>query len=330
MNRKDEILIIYHNDLDGLCSAVILIFCLEKIEFKPKKIISLSMDSVKKFLNEEKFDYDKVFILDLSISQFKEIKRLKENVILIDHHPSERKLKNLIHVNPRFVKSDIYMPVSYVMYKICGKIVDMREKEWVAVLGILADYAYEDCKDVVDRWIKIRTREELWNTRFGRVVVILDGALRELGTNNIMKKLLKADSLNEIENCDEILKAYEKFKVEYKRCKEEFWENLDEVKELNLVFSSIKSKYEKLGSSLSTEISRKNPEQIVILFDEKDGYTKVHGRCQSGTINIGKVLEYATRDIGQGGGHEKAGGGIIQKNKKSLFKKRVVSAVLSI
>ena len=116
-------LLAYHHDSDGICSAAIMLKFFPK--FRPMPLEGPRLDSsiVKEMLSGKP---SVILFLDLPVDQEPEkLEQLKRHskIAVIDHHIAERDLsrKGMIHMNPKLDK-DIYLPTSYMVYKIMEKL----------------------------------------------------------------------------------------------------------------------------------------------------------------------------------------------------------------
>ncbi|MEM5802009.1 MAG: DHHA1 domain-containing protein [Candidatus Aenigmatarchaeota archaeon] len=328
--KKDEkILIIHDKDLDGICSGIILIKTLEKIGIgkiysRPLSIRDILEKNELEKLNFKKFS--KIIVLDLAIYQAqKNSKFFEKDILIIDHHPIFPKLKNkrIVLLNPRKKHPEIYQPTSYITYKFCSALTYIKDLEWLAVLGTIADYGYEDCKDLLKKYVRIKKKDCLWRTKFGKSANLLSAYISIFGEKKAFDFLKKCENINEILKNEKLKATFEKYKKLIKIKEEEFWKNAEIFPELNLIFAIISKKKEISGSVIASKVSTKNPDKIIILLEKSDGYFKIHGRNQSGRIHMGNLLRYST--LSRGGGHREAGGASINVKDLESFKKRFIN-----
>lgn len=307
---EEKILLVFHQDVDGICSAAIAFFALRRLGLKPE-IISVDIENWKKILKIEK-NFEKLIFLDLQIP---EVEKNEEKILIIDHHIPKIKVKNLI--NPRILNKMIYQPASYIAYKFFSNFVDIKDKEWIATLGTIADYGFEDCRDLLNKWIKVKKKENVWRTKFGKAAILLYNAAIEIGFENAFKILLKSKNLKSLSKNERIKKANKRFEKYYKQKIKEFWKNAEKIEKANLIFCVMKKLKKRVGSIIVTRLSRKYPDKTIFLLTERGKFYKIHAR--GGKVNLGRLLE----KMSVGGGHEKAAGGIIKKNELQIFKKRL-------
>lgn len=315
---EEKVVLIYHHDIDGVCSATIATKAMERLGKKFHKKIPTDYIKIKKDVKNLE-GADKIIILDIGTKEdFADF--LKKPTLIIDHHQVKFDLNSekIILINPLFDNPEIYQPATYLSYKFFSEIVDLEDLIWIVVLGITGDYTYDDCKDVVDRMIKVKDRDELQESRFGKVMKLLNGASYDLGMRKILEILLSVIKIEEIEDNQELKEAFAKYEVAFEEGKTQFWKNSETFGDV--VFSPIKPKYERLGSSIINEESKKNPDKILFLFEDLGDIFDIDARFQTGKLHLGKLL---SRVCG-GGGHRRAAGGHIKKDELEATKKKIL------
>lgn len=327
VKNNDKVLVIHHTDVDGLVSAAILLKTFERLGLKISKVIASSNEEIGEDIRKIK-DFDKTIILDIDICYLKqELTDLEKDILLIDHHPPRSNLNSekIVYINPRLEHPEIYQPASYVLYKFLSRIVNLKDIEWLAALGTIGDYGFGDCKDLLEKWIKIRKKKELIRTVFWKNVKMLNGAIAELGFDSALQILKEADSLEALRKNEEIKEPYREFDKKLKEVEQEFWENSREIKEVGLIISEVRSKHGRVSSFFSTEVGTKHPDKIIIIMRRKNGKYSINARHEAGRVDLGKIIENCTKGMGGGGGgHRHAAGAIILAKNKSMFEERLI------
>jgi len=318
----EKISVFYHKDLDGVTSAIFTKMLLDGIGVKIVKFMPLkSRDEMS--LKKEIRGCDKAIVLDVPLDKLP-----KGRILYIDHHPMKNfNSKNVVHINPTLEFPEIYQPVCYLVYRLFSEIIDMKKYEWVAVLGTVADYGYDDCRDLLDKWIKVKNRDEMWNTVFGKVAIKINGSFYYLKEEEVMKIVVSAKNIQELNRNEKINSAWKSYEKIYLRAKKEFYKNKIEVRKANLVLSTITGNNRVYtGSSISNELSRKYPDRVLVVIEKLKDFYRAHARQQSGRVHMGKLMKACSRGIGSGGGHKQAASASIRidKNKLKLFKERLV------
>jgi len=322
----DSTALIFHRDVDGLSSASIVIHAMKKMNLEVTKTFAATNNSIEDVIKKmEKFN--KIIIVDIDITYLKTfLLSLKKEIFVVDHHPPRKDLnsKQIIYINPRFEDAEIYQPASYILHKFFSNFLDMRDVEWLAVVGTAGDYGYENCKDLMGKWIKIKSKKELFKTEFGKAAMELNGAGAIVGYENVLDELLKLRNVEEIFKNETIASGNKQFLKKYEMVKKLFLKNMKEVKELNLVISEIKSlEKQRFGSPLVTEWGSMYPKKIIILISKENGVCSINARYADGKIHLGELMGKCCRGIGGGGGHRQAAGGTISSNNVEIFKNRV-------
>ena len=327
LKPADKLILVHHKDADGTYSAAIATIALQRLNKKVDKIVTGTTEKSDEIISAIK-NYNKVIIVDIGIDLlFKELNKLDKEILYIDHHLTvDKKLsENIVYINPRLEDDRTYQPATYVVYKFFSQLVDLSDKEWLAVVGTIGDYGYEDCRDLLDRYIKVKEKGDIWKTKYGKVVIETVGAATEIGFGNLLKILIETDGFEELTRNKKIKTAYKKYENLYETAKKQFWKNAEKFDDVNLIFSVLSSKVERVGSAIATETSTKYPDKIVFLLERIEGFYKIHARYQKGNINLGKML----REMGVGGGHGPAAGGKIKIKELNDFKRRLIKELES-
>lgn len=313
LGKDESIVLIYHDDCDGVCSAALMISTLKAFGKKLERAIPLGIEKIGK-LNEIIKDFDKVILLDLPIASLeKKLHDVKKPILIIDHHPYKNmKYNNVFFINPLIEDPNVYKPTSYLIYKIFSK--KLKKRKWIACVGTVGDFGIKDCGDLV----KIKDGEKIWESKFGKAANVVNSCLSLFGPEKTLERILASNNLNDFLRKRDVILAFENFEKEMKRCEDEFKTKLESYGKV--IISEIKPKYKRVGSALTTKIATNYPDKIIIVFEDAGKFFKVHGRCRNDKIHIGRIFE----KIGIGGGHKNAGGGIIKKIDKNKVKTKIL------
>lgn len=322
---SEKVLLIHHTDTDGYCSGAIFIAALKKLgKIENVDLVAASNDGLEDLIKSEKINsYDKIIILDIDVPYLEdEFKKFKGQIFIADHHSIRKDLNSdkLVYINPRFENEEIYQPASYITFKLLSSITDLKDKEWLAVLGTVGDFAFDDCRDLLEKWVGVETKDDLIKTKFWQVSKILYGAII-VGTKNVIEMLLKYESVSELESDAILLAGYNKFEEELEKIKKEFWENAEKID--NVIISKIDPSLKRVSSVITTDVSLDHKDKIVILLEKRGENFKISARFQSGKTHLGKLLEKCCSL--SGGGHRNAAGGLIKVSDFEDFKHCVVS-----
>ncbi|MBU3957637.1 MAG: hypothetical protein KKB25_01015 [Nanoarchaeota archaeon] len=326
LTGADRILIVFHRDADGLCSAVIARKALERSGLKPDIMVT-HLEKTAELESVAKSKYSAVIFLDLALDHLGgRFWNGKQKVLIIDHHPFHKDMnsRNVAHFNSHFF-SEGYLPASYLTYKIFSGIAEIKDIEWISVLGTIADYGYDDCRDLLDKYISVSEKKEMFGTKYGKAAAMVNGASFFLGFDKMAEILMSAKNVDEFLENKKIGGYYEKFSREIESLKSEFWKKSENVGKA--YFAHIESKIDRIQSSLLTQLSTENPEKILIIFHKAKNNIKLSGRAQTG-YDLGTIFKKAAEFAGgSGGGHKPAAGALIPAENIGIFKKKVAEMV---
>ena len=326
LTGKDKILIVFHRDADGLCSAVIARKALERIGLKPDIMVT-HLEKTAELESVAKSKYDAVIFLDLALDHLGgNFWNGKQKVLIVDHHPyrNDMNSKNVVHFNSHFF-SEGYLPASYLTYKIFSEIAGIKDIEWVSVLGTIADYGYDDCRDLLDRYISVKEKGEMFGTKYGKAAAMVSGASFFLGFGKMAEILSSASGADEFMKNRKIVDYYEKFSKEIERLKKEFWNAAEKTGKV--YFAHIESRIERIQSSLLTQLSTENPEKVLVICHKDGENIKLSGRAQTG-YDLGTIFMKAAEFAGgSGGGHKPAAGAMVPASNIEKFRKKVAEMV---
>ncbi len=322
LKPSDSLILVHHKDADGSYSAAIISIAMKRMGKKIDKIVTGTTEKSDEIVKAIK-KYDKAIIVDIGIDLlFKELNKMEKEILYIDHHLTvdEKLSKKIVYINPRLEDEKIYQPATYVVYKFFSQLVGISDKEWLAVIGTVGDYGYEDCRDLLDRYFKVADKRDMWKTKYGKAVIVTVGAATGIGFGSLLKILIGSNNLEELVGNKKIKSGYKRYEKLYEDAKKLFWKNVEKFDDVNLMFSVISNDIKRVGSAIATETATKYPDKIIFLLEKTDNFYKIHARHQKGTINLGKLL----REMGVGGGHGPAAGGKIAIKDLDSFKERVI------
>ncbi len=348
LTEDDRILVVNHWDMDGSCSAAIISKILEEVRGKGADFVKVP-EGRKHFIGEEterlvkRKDLNKLIVLDISVpaQRVSELSgKLGLDVLVIDHHDFDRDPDKGILVNPRKQNPDIYIPAS----KLCNDISKRfgMDLDWIAGLGIIQDFGVNQAMGLFEKLKRLHPKyfpsnlsqyNLAKNCRYGTyssVMNVKPYKNTNRCSNLAFRVLTESRGLKYIESHEgykELYKCYENVSEEIENIKKNFDENREVFEDKKLVFFTFKSPYH-INSSLATQISVEKKEWAFITFRVFNGNVNVSSRCQSGRINLGKILKNAlTPDIAkdaEAGGHRKAAGASLYKKHLSKFKENIL------
>lgn len=317
-------LFLYDNDLDGLASFLIL----RRFLGRGKGEVIKASNSVKAsdFQFVEKTNPDTIFVLDKpSVEKgfLEEATKKNLKVIQIDHHIKDGETAEFYY-NPMEI-SKTNEPVSFL----CQKIANRKEDVWVSLIGCISDcYLPEFVKDFKEKELldyNYKTAFDiLYNTQFGKIIKILDFALRDSPkkVKSMVDFLINAKSINELvgenEKNKEIFQRAEKISHIYSKL-------LKEVESLNhkdIIFYKYSGNMG-LNRDLSNELAYKHPNKKIIIAYIKDNNCKISLRWMKGDIRTPALKAIKTIEGATGGGHEHAPGIQLSSSDLETFKNNI-------
>ena len=302
----------FHADSDGVVSAYFLTRELERLGVSYKLCPSLGPSvEIEGKLN---------VALDLSQVKFKE----KENLV-IDHHITKK--FEVFHINPRF--SGFEWPVSFITYALFG---DIREI-WIAAIGIVGDWAaekvpskfWENMEALYPFLVNSRKQEELVKGPLGEMAFMIDSVIavdRQDGAIYALKALKYAKDPKSFLSGEGRAKRLKKMAKKIKEEVETVFGN--ETVTENFVLLKFSSKY-RIKSLVAARAKEKYPGKLIVVAQEEKDKIRLSFR---GGKELDKLVKELTCGIGDGGGHEKASGGWIYKEKWREFKRRLFNKFL--
>ncbi len=336
IGTDDNIIVIFHNDADGIASAALFSIFLKSHANREPYLISQPMPVDKNLMQKIKTTIpSKIVFLDLAIDQSRDllekISRIA-SVLIIDHHQISKNSneKNIVHFNPRFGKPDVYQSNSYLTYKIFSEIMDMSSWLWIAGIGIIGDYDVSDSMDLINE-IKKKypsiSIEPLLRSELGRIVDMISAtrATKSLTPEQLVHLLIKAKNLEAFSKNREIMDSYEKIEMEIAGIMVDFEKSAERFP--GIIFYDMTSEYN-LRSPISTKVSEMHPDKLVVVHQTVGSRIKLSARNQTRRFDVSKLLQQACRGLGaSAGGHANAAGAMLKKDDWEKFRERLIKSV---
>ena len=300
-NLRGKVKIVTHRDIDGVCSLAILLNFLETREVEEEHEF---MEAYLDKLNTT----DQMIFLDISLDNI--LKFATDKTLVIDHHPYSKKIDKITFYNPRENDPESYIPTTYLIYEVISEIEDIDEMKWIVAVGIVGDRGdlnSEFCRN----FIKDFDYEKL--ELAARFIFSADLIDHNKGLEKALQILKKSKKLDEVLDNIYLKYCYDEVQREIQNSKKKI------EKEDNVFFIEIDTKYN-IKSIIASNFLDKYKDAIVIAYYSRENYYYISGRTNT-NLNIGKIFgEVAKTCGGSGGGHEKAAGARIKKDKIELFK----------
>jgi len=309
-NLKGKVKVVTHRDADGVCALAILLKFLEKRGIEEKHEFREAY--IDKLCKEEQ-----MIFLDLCLDNIS--KYVSSKTLIIDHHPYSSKINNIFFYNPREIDQKAYIPTSYLVYEIVSEIENIENLKWIAAIGIVGDRGdlnSEICKD----FIKEFDREKLeLASRYIFSAELID---HDKGLENVLQILKNSKNLDNFLENNYLRDCYEKTQKELTSSKKKI------EKENNIIFVELDTKLN-IKSIIASQFLEeyKNKDIIVVVYYLRENYYYISARTNM-DINLGKIFKIVTKNIGGvGGGHEKAAGARVDKDKIDIFKEELISEI---
>jgi single-stranded DNA-specific DHH superfamily exonuclease len=322
LDKSQNPLFLFDNDVDGLCSAAIL----QRASGKGKSVAIKTFPGLdQSYLRRiDELNPDYVFILDKAEIDLDFLKGVHERslpVICIDHHPvklDKEKTELAKFYNSAETGEE---PTTYLAHMIYER----EEDEWLAMIGCIGDvYKPDFAKSFAKNNPELFNNsysafDALFKTEIGRVASMLNFGLKDTTTNvlGIIRLLNKAknvyDLLEENANTKTLHKRYKELNTICQKQVEKGNKNAGK-KMVYLEYSG--------ETSMSAEISNRlmfdHPEKDIIVVFNKNEAARISLRGK----NAKKIVDNVVLKIphSMGGGHEVACGAKIPSEEVENFK----------
>lgn len=347
IDSGDRVVIAHGHDNDSICSAVVLYKMLKNFK-KVRAMLFATKDNFA--LRDEdaddvaKMEPDHIIAVDIahaSPTSHVEKTLSSNDTLVIDHH-EPIKVPGIVYCNPRNYDKKIYMPVSYIAYKIYEKFGDASDVAWIAGIGVLSDHAvsiaadlFEKIKDAEPKLLgqTILKEEDLFSySILGTLAKIFDSARvveGRIGSTLAAMVLSRAKSYDEIINprnrdAEKLMNWSETVRKEFKRLVADFNKKRKLIKR-NIIFYEIPSKLF-IKSSLSGYLVQFYGDKILVVAQKIGSELDVSfRRGEDVKTDLSRLAKKAVGGIpgAEGGGHEAASGARIPVKYISRFLKQL-------
>jgi len=335
LERAQNPIFLYDNDIDGLCSYALL----RRFTGRGKGIAVKSHPAIDtryaKRIQELGGDY--VFVLDrhtLGAEFVNEMSMLQIPIVWIDHHNvgNEKHQYEMLNVyNPTKNRKKSSEPTTYLCYSATQR----KEDNWLVLMGCIADHYMPDSL-IVDEfvennatfWGKNITKpfDALYSTPVGRLTRSLSFGLKDSVSHvvELQNFLINCNSVNALEN---ELESESAFANKYKEIAKKYSALLSDAKKSasdKLVFYSYGGQLS-ISSDLANELSYLFPKRYICVAYSSGPITNISMRGDNVNkilLEILPLLERAT-----GGGHRDAVGARINTADLDKFKTELENRV---
>jgi single-stranded DNA-specific DHH superfamily exonuclease len=336
IREAESVCLVTHTDTDGICSGAIFLKALKKITKKEADLVLASANILANRSFYERLPTSELYVFtDLPLDQSWEVASQKignKKIMIMDHHIPKKNLNSsrIVHINPMFDR-DVYYPASKIVFDVFSEIVDIKELDWLAVVGIIGDMGVPDTKTFVRRVMKKYGVEpknkDPRESAFGRIDELIGSAMvcrGEEGAMEAIRIVERSEDYKGLLNNAKLGAYREKVEKNLEELKKEFEKKAEYYKEIDTLIFEMTPKYN-IGSVLATVLSKKIENKTIIIINRRGNIANLNFRRQDGKVDMKELAEFATKGFGKGGGHKKAAGGTIGIDKVEEFKIRAVS-----
>lgn len=341
ITKKDRAAVIHDTDADGVCSAVIIAKCIERLRGKrvelhmpmDKKEHGLTPSILKKL---RKHKINKLIALDFSAEQ--NLKLLKQaekqaQILVIDHHKlyADYQTKKTILYKPQYftkIKPYTYCTAK-LAYDAANRVTDMTDLDWMAASASIGDVATKPWK----KWLKkvfkkykIKEKKDPFHTKLGQIAATIKST--EVYDIKLIPRCYQV--LYKSKKPDDVLKSkltkYKKIiDKELQKHLRLFEKKAEKHKDIRIYEMS--SKYA-IHSALSTIAGIKHPHQTIIIINKPDRMARVSARRSDKKKAVNLLLENAVKGFKEAnaGGHVPSAGAGFPKKYLKQFKQRIIKA----
>jgi len=342
INSGDKVVVVHDDDCDGICSgAIIGLFVKKLFDYFPKLVstewnVSLTERVVGQILKEKATHVIFVDTPELPKDFLDKLKK-KMKILIIDHHTPE-KYDGIVYCNPRKFEAKIYMPVSYISYRIFEKIIESKDVIWVSGVGVLGDHGVESCEDLFEELkatypemvgdVELKDDFLYENSIVGQLTKIIDSGRvvgGKRGAELVSKTLMEVKDYHEIlegsnENTKKMLRWSDVARKEFERLKEDFRKRSKLIGK-NVLFYEFDSKL-RMKSTLATAVGNSYHEKIIVIGQKSGNFFDVSLRKgKKVKTDLAKLAKKAIIGIPDsiGGGHPQASGARVPAKYKGRF-----------
>ncbi len=343
IDKKNNFAVLYDTDPDGLCAAIITVKSLIKLGKKVSFIRGLSHSNGELWRvynkNLKNTQIDCLISCDLSLDQFKtEVKKISKHIpiIILDHHKLYNSIqsKEILLVKPQLFQKKIE-PSQYcsskLVFDIFSELCDIKELDWLASIGIIADSNFRTWKKFVNKTLVkygLKAQKDPFQSELGKISNLI--AYSEIYSENNDKKVFKIIyDIYDASDFSKLMKKFKKFEVVGKEIEKQLKTAENKIETYkDLLLLEIKSRF-KIGSIISTKLSANKYWNKTVVVVQELGKKRIFisARRQDYRIAVNDLLEKSTKNIknSSAGGHIPAAGASIPKNKYTMFKNALIA-----
>jgi len=330
LEKSQNPLFFFDNDVDGLCAFLILRRAIERGKgVAIKSFPDLKAQYIRKV---EELNPDAIFILDKAEVSKEFIDAIEEKnipITWIDHHKTQTP-QEVIKKTSYYNSLPSAEPTTYIAQKIFNRQEDM----WLATIGCIGDVYLPDFAKKLEKISPelLNTNKSpfdiLHSTEIGKIVRILNFGLMDTTTNvvKMIKYLFKAknayDILEENQYTRQLHKRYNQLNEFYNKQVNKAEANFNQNSKI-LFFSY--GGDASMSSEISNKLYYKHKDKTIIVAFKRPEKVNISIRGKN-ALEITKKITKSIKDS-TGGGHKEATGAMIPIDKFNEFKNKIEKIV---
>ena len=146
------------------------------------------------------------------------------------------------------------------------------------------------------------------------------------GANISLDILVKSEDFESFEKRKELRKAKDEVEEEVRRLMDSYEAKKEEYDDIGFVSYEIETRLG-LTAIITSMLSEIYPDKVVLVYRKSGDGWKISLRCQTGRVNLHDLIRACLTEKDSGGGHEKAGGGVVHNIEK--FKEKLIKELKS-
>jgi len=329
LDKSQNPLFFFDNDVDGLCSFLLLQRYIGRGKGVPiKSFPEMTADYFRK-INELNADY--IFILDkpiISNEFFEKVEEVNIPIVWIDHHDTDKEKipKFVNYYNPLFNKSKNNEPVTALCYQITNNKKDL----WLAIVGCIADnFIPNFYSDFEKKYSELAIKSDnafgiFYKSQIGKISQILSFALKDRTSNviSMLRFLMKVKTPYEVlEKNNKNHTMHERFNQINNRHQKLLKKAKEKVKDSDKFLFFQYGGDLSMSSDLANELIYSFPNKIIVVIYLKGIKANISARGKG----VRKIILEAIKNLegARGGGHENAVGAQVKIEDIEIFKKNL-------
>jgi len=313
---QDKVGLIFHDDLDGLCSGIQMFNHISKLKCKIATKIYTYGTQVS--LPNGFANCNKVIFMDLGPFALQKFHPLLKNkkILSIDHHPEDMEMPSDV-LNYR---SKGYIPASRMVYEL------LKENVWLGILGTLGDVGekYPENEKFVNKFLELNNieLEEMRNNYVFKLASLL-----VYFNDNLEKAFELLRKIKDLSNLDEIEQYSQPVETEAREFEAKFQSEKEKINKITFFY--FEPKFD-IKTMIINKISIENPKEILIFVNKTKTNLNVSARNSERKYNVADILKKAVLGLenASAGGHACAAGGYFQQKDLALFKDNLKKLVI--